>query len=61
VHHGVALEMLVEFSSSLLEAVVWIATAQVLTGGQWGGQSKQNVVANINSAVGVDAGSSLTF
>lgn len=27
----------------------------------WGGQSKQNVVANSNSSVGVDAGSGLTF
>ena len=27
----------------------------------WGGQSKQNVMANINSSVGVNTDSSLTF
>lgn len=60
--------MSVLFNAALLQAVAWVATAQVLTGGQklklnlnptafafpskrkhdWGGQSKQSVVANIN-------------
>lgn len=68
VYGRITLEVWVLFNTALLQAVAWVAAAQVLTGGQklklnlnpaasafpskckhdWGGQLKQNVVANIN-------------